>query len=58
VNHEDQLRREVFFLAYHLHWPPDQITGLPTAERWAYVRLLSEQLEQERKQVTAARNRR
>jgi hypothetical protein len=49
------LRREVFFLAYHLHWGHDEILGLPTGDRWWYVRQLSEQLESEQAAVESAR---
>jgi hypothetical protein len=45
----DSLRREVFALAYHLHWPPSEILGLPITERRAYLQLLVEQLELERR---------
>jgi hypothetical protein len=49
------LRREVFFLAYHLHWGHADILELPTEERWHYVRQLSEQLEREHDAVTEVR---
>jgi hypothetical protein len=49
------LEREVFFLAYHLHWGVEDVTALPTSERWAYVRLLSEQLESEQRAMDEAR---
>ena len=45
---EDNLRREVFALGYHLKWPPSEILALPVTERRAYLRLLVEQLEFER----------
>jgi hypothetical protein len=45
----------VFFLAYHLHWGPDEVMALATGERWAYVGLLSEQLEREQQQVDESR---
>lgn len=47
----------MFFLAYHLHWGPDEVTALPTDERWAYVRLLADQLEREQQQMEEARAR-
>jgi hypothetical protein len=33
----DELYREMAFIAYYLHWPPDQILRLPHGERrrWA-----------------------
>jgi len=51
------LRQEVFFLAYHLHWGPGEVMDLVTAERWAYVRMLVEQLERERDHASKARAR-
>jgi hypothetical protein len=45
----------VFYLAYHLHWSYPDIMGLPTDERWAYVRLLAAQQEREREEVERAR---
>jgi len=41
------LRREVFFLAYHLHWSWEELMSLDIAERQAYVHLLVEQIERE-----------
>jgi hypothetical protein len=55
VGEEDRLRREIFFLAYHLHWSHDDIVSLPTEERWAYVRQLAEQLERERDAIERSR---
>lgn len=52
------MRKEVFFLAYHLHWAPDEIIGLPIDERWSYVRLLADQLERERDALKGAPARR
>jgi hypothetical protein len=48
------MRKEVFFLAYHLHWGQDEILELPVEDRWAYVRLLSDQLEREQGAIEAA----
>ena len=45
----DTLRREIFALAYHLHWTPGEILALPVPERRAYLHLLVEQLELERR---------
>jgi len=45
---EDNLRREVFALGYHLKWQPSEILSLPVTERRAYLQLLVQQLEQER----------
>lgn len=49
------LRQEVFFLAYHLHWPWAEIMALDSTERRAFVKLLSEQIERENAQIKAAR---
>jgi hypothetical protein len=49
------LREEVFFLAYHLHWSHSEAVDLPIGDRWAYVRLLIDQLERENAQVAEAR---
>jgi hypothetical protein len=43
----------VFYLGYHLHWPPQDTLALATPDRWAYVRLLGEQLERERDAIEA-----
>jgi hypothetical protein len=48
VSTEDMLRREVFLLAYHLHWSPDSVLALPVPERRGYLELLQTQLERER----------
>jgi hypothetical protein len=47
----------VFFLAYHLHWGREEVLGLPTEERWFYVRQLAEQLEREQETIEKARRR-
>lgn len=49
------LRKEVFFLAYHLHWSWSDLMDLPSEERHAYVSLLVEQIERENAQIEAAR---
>jgi hypothetical protein len=49
------LRKEVFFLAYHLHWSHGEIMGLDTAERRTFVRLLIEQIERENAEIEASR---
>lgn len=51
------MRNEILFLAYHLHWSHSEIAGLPTSERWAYVRLLSEQLQREEDVLERVRRR-
>jgi hypothetical protein len=57
VSAEERLHKEVFFLAYHLHWGHADIMELATDERWAFVRLLSEQLEREQDAMAQARRR-
>ncbi len=52
---QDGLRKEVFFLAYHLHWSWQEIMDLETNERREFVRLLIEQIERENAQIEAAR---
>jgi hypothetical protein len=47
VTSEDQLRREVFYLGYHLHWSHTEIVGLEVAERRAFVGLLGEEIERQ-----------
>lgn len=51
------LRREVFFLAYYLHWSWEELMSLDIAERRAYVHLLVEQIERENERVEDARRR-
>jgi hypothetical protein len=51
----DQLRREVFFLGYHLHWSWTELMDLDTAERQEFVRLLVEQIDRENAQIEAGR---
>jgi hypothetical protein len=47
VGADERLSKEVFFLAYHLHWGYDEIVSLAIDERWVYVRLLADRLENE-----------
>ncbi len=49
------MHKEVFFLAYHLHWSHSEVIDLPIGERWSYITLLSEQLEREQAAVDEAR---
>jgi hypothetical protein len=58
VGQEHRLRKEVFFLAYHLHWGCADILDLATDDRWAFLRLLSYQLEREQEAIERARQRR
>jgi hypothetical protein len=55
VGADDQIRREVFYLAYHLHWGRDEVMDLPTPERRAYLELLAEQIEREQRAADEAR---
>ncbi|MBS1691660.1 MAG: hypothetical protein JST91_05495 [Actinobacteria bacterium] len=50
----DRLHREVFFLAYHLHWSYADLMDMAVGERHHYVRLLAEQIEQENARIEAA----
>jgi hypothetical protein len=54
VSRGEQLQREVFFLAYHLHWGHAETMDMPTDERWAYVRMLTDQVEREREEAERA----
>jgi hypothetical protein len=47
------MRQEVFYLAYHLHWPYSDIMGMELRERWSYVQMLSERIEAENQAVEA-----
>lgn len=40
--------REVFFLAYHLHWSREEILNLSVPERSGYMEMLREQLKERR----------
>ncbi|MBV7337511.1 hypothetical protein KFU94_56645 [Chloroflexi bacterium TSY] len=42
-----RLRQEVFYLAYHLHWPWSEIMALDVSERWTYVQMLAQRIEAE-----------
>ncbi|MCT9003872.1 hypothetical protein ACFYW8_15015 [Streptomyces sp. NPDC002742] len=53
----DQLRREVFFLGYHLHWPYGELMDMAAGDRREFVDLLVEQIQRENAQVEAARDR-
>ena len=51
----DDLRKEIFFLAYHLHWSHESLMEMDVEERRAYCRMLVEQIERENSQMQAAR---
>ena len=55
VGTDEQIRREVFHLAYHLHWSPGDVLDLATPDRRAYLELLAEQVEREREAADEAR---
>jgi hypothetical protein len=54
VSGEETLAREVFFLAYHLHWSHAEIHALPVLERRRYVEMLAEQLKREEEAIKEA----
>jgi hypothetical protein len=54
VSGDESLRREAFFLAYHLHWSYPDVMDLPTDERRSFVRLLGDQLESEQAALRSA----
>jgi len=49
------LRQEIFFLAYHLHWPWSEIMEMDSSERRNFVKLLADQIERENAQIKSAR---
>jgi hypothetical protein len=51
----EELRKEIFFLAYHLHWSWSDLMDMDVEERRTYTQLLMEQIERENSQVRAAR---
>lgn len=53
----DGLRRELFFLAYHLHWSWSELMMMPIDERRAFALLLREQIERENAEIDAAQRR-
>jgi hypothetical protein len=55
VGSDERLQQEAFFLAYHLHWGYADVMEMSTDERWAFVRLLSAQLEREQESMERAR---
>jgi hypothetical protein len=55
---QEELRKEVFFLAYHLHWSWQELMDMDVEERRAYTHLLVEQIERENAQIESARTRR
>ena len=54
---QEGLRREVFFLAYHLHWSQTEIMDMDSSDRQAYVEMLVEQIERENARIEEARRR-
>lgn len=44
----EHLHEEVTYIAYHLHWPLDQLLGLEHRDRRRYVRLVQNLCAQER----------
>jgi hypothetical protein len=53
---QEQLRSEVFFLGYHLHWPWSELMNMESDERHAYVDLLIAQIERENARIESARS--
>ncbi len=39
--------QEIFYLAYHLHWPWSEIMSLGVGDRKAYVTMLARRIEEE-----------
>ncbi len=46
-----RIAREVFYLAYHLHWSRTEIADLDVSERRAFVRMLAERIESENEMI-------
>jgi hypothetical protein len=51
----EALRRELFFLAYHLHWSWSEIMDMAIDDRRAFAALLREQIERENAEIEGAR---
>lgn len=51
----EALRREVFYLAYHLHWSWESILNMNMLERRAYVGLLADQIQRENDEIEKMR---
>jgi hypothetical protein len=49
----NRLRQEIFYLAYHLHWPWSEVMSLGIGERKVYVRMLASRIEEENHAVDA-----
>lgn len=47
----------MFYLAYHLHWSWGAILALDVGERRAYVRLLSDRIAAENRELEGTRGR-
>ncbi len=45
------MHRDVFFLAYHLHWQPSEILALNPEDRRGYVRMLACQIDEENREL-------
>ena len=43
----NRLRQEIFYLAFHLHWPWSEIMKLTVDERRAFVRMLADRIEED-----------
>jgi len=54
---QENLRREIFFLAYHLHWPWSELMAMEIDERRAYTQLLIDQIERENAMIEASKKR-
>jgi hypothetical protein len=52
-----RLRQEIFYLAYHLHWPWSEIMNLDIGERRVYVQMLAQRIEDENRSFELLRER-
>ena len=52
------LRGEIFYLAYHLHWPYHEILEMESNERRAYLNLLAEEITRQNREIEEAMKKR
>jgi hypothetical protein len=48
------LRREIFYLAYHLHWPYESILAMESDERQSFIKLLSDEIQRQNQEIEDA----
>ncbi len=45
------MNEEIFYLAWHLHWSPDEILALDVARRHGFVEMVSQRIAAEGRRV-------